>query len=115
MTRVKRGTIHVKRRTNLLAKVKGFKWGRKNLIKLAKPAAIHAGVNAYRDRRKKKADFRALWQIRIGAFAKQHDLSYSRLIDLLKKANISLDRKSLADLAANHPEVLVKVIEQARS
>lgn len=115
MTRVKRGTTHVKRRTSLLSKVKGFRWGRKNLIRLASTAVTKAGANAYFDRRKKKADFRALWQIRIGAFAKQHDLSYSRLIALLKKANITLDRKSLADLAANHPEVLTKIIEQARS
>lgn len=115
MTRVKRGTTHVKRRNSLLSKVKGFRWGRKNLIRLASTAATKAGAHAYFDRKKKKGDFRALWQIRIGAFAKQHDLSYSRLIDLLKKANIDLDRKSLADLAANHPEVLVKIIEQTRS
>jgi large subunit ribosomal protein L20 len=115
MTRVKRGVTHVKRRSNLLADVKGFRWGRKNLIKLAKVAITKAGAHAYFDRRKKKSNFRALWQIKIGAFAKQHDLSYSRMIDLLKKANINLDRKNLADLAANHPEVLVKIIEQARS
>lgn len=115
MTRVKRGTTHVKRRNNLLSKVKGFRWGRKNLIRLASTAATKSGANAYFDRRKKKADFRGLWQIKIGAFAKQHDLSYSRLIDLLKKANISLDRKSLADLASNHPEVLTKIIEQAKA
>ena len=115
MTRVKRGTSHTKRRASLLSKVKGFRWGRKNLINLASAAATKAGVNAYCDRRKKKADFRGLWQIKIGAFAKQHNLSYSRLMALLKKANIALNRKSLADLAANHPEILAKIIEQARS
>jgi len=112
MTRVKRGTIHTKKRRNILSKTKGFKWGRKNLVRLASTATTKAGAHAYTDRRKKKRNTRALWQIRIGAFAKDHNLSYSKMMSLLTKANIKLDRKSLADLAANHPDVLSKLLEQ---
>ncbi|MEI6379152.1 MAG: 50S ribosomal protein L20 [Candidatus Falkowbacteria bacterium] len=114
MPRVKRGVIHAKKRRKLLASVKGYRWGRKNRVKLAKVAATKAGVHAYRDRRLKKRDFRALWQIRISAFAVEHDLSYSRLIGLLKKANIELDRKVLADLAINNKRVLTAIIEEAK-
>ena len=114
MPRVKRGTTHSKKRRRLLKKVKGYKWGRKNLLKAAKIASIKAGAHAYRDRRNKKRDFRALWQIKIGAFARQHDLSYSRLMNLLKEANIKVDRKILADLAVNNKKVLTAVIERAR-
>ena len=112
MTRVKRGTIHTKKRRNILSKTKGFKWGRKNLVRLASTAATKAGAHSYTDRRKKKRSARALWQTRIGAFAKDHNLSYSKMMNLLKKANVKLDRKSLADLAANHPDVLSKILEQ---
>lgn len=114
MSRVKRGIIHVKKRNSILAKTKGYKWGRKNLIRMAKTAILHAGVNAYRDRKRKKRDFRALFQIRIGAFAKENGLSYSKFIDLMKKNNIALDRKIMADLAANNKEILLKVLEQVK-
>lgn len=102
----------MKKRRNLLKKAKGFKWGRKNLIRLASTAVVKSGVQSYIGRRLKKRDNRALWQIRIGAFAQEHGLSYSKFINLLKKNNIELDRKILADLAANHPAILVKVLEQ---
>lgn len=114
MPRVKRGTSHVKSRKNLLKKVKGYKWGRKNLIKQAKTAVLKAGAHAFTDRRKKKRNARALWQIKISAFAKEQDLSYSRLIALLKKNNIELDRKILADLAVNNKKVLAKIIEEIK-
>lgn len=110
MPRVKRGTTHVKKRRKLHAATKGFKWGRKNLIKVAKTARTKAGAHAYVDRRKKKSDSRALWNIKISAFAKEYDLSYSRLIDGLKKADIALDRKVLADLAVNNKKVLAAII-----
>lgn len=115
MPRVKRGTTHLKKRRKLLAKTKGFKWGRKNRIKLAKVAATKAGAHAYRDRRLKKRDRRGLWQIKISAFAKEQGLSYSRLMGLLKAAKIELDRKILADFAVNNKRALINIIEQVRT
>lgn len=115
MPRVKRGTIHLKKRRNLLKKTKGFKWGRKKLIKLAKTASVKAGVHAYVDRRLKKRTRRALWQTNISAFVKDYGLSYSRFIDLLKKANIAIDRKVLADLAVNNKKVLAEIIAKAQA
>lgn len=114
MPRVKRGTTHVKKRRKLLKKVKGFKWGRKKLIRLAKTAATKAGAHAYVGRKKKKRTNRGLWQIKINAFAREHDLSYSKFIDVLKKNNIELDRKILADLAVNNKKILVKIIERCK-
>lgn len=110
MPRVKRGTTHVKKRRKLHQAVKGFKWGRKNLIKVAKTARTKAGAHAYVGRRQKKRDARALWQIKIGAFVKEYDLSYSRFMAALKAKDIKLDRKVLADLAVNNKQVLAKII-----
>jgi large subunit ribosomal protein L20 len=103
---------HVKSRRKLLKAVKGYKWGRKNLIKVAKTARTKAGAHAYTDRRKKKRTMRGLWQIKINAFVREHDLSYSRFINLLKTNNIAVDRKILADLAVNNKEVLAALIAQ---
>lgn len=114
MPRVKRGSSHVKKRRKLLQQVKGYKWGRKNLIKLAKTAQTKAGAHAYRDRRRKKRDMRALWQIRINAFVREHDFSYSRFIAALKAANISIDRKILADLAVNNKKVMAGIISSLK-
>lgn len=114
MPRVKRGTTHVKKRRKLLAKVKGYMWGRKNLIRAAKTAVLKAGVHAYTDRRKKKRVNRALWQIKIGAFAKEQGTSYSKLINNLKVNQIEIDRKILADLAVNNKEVLLKILEEVK-
>ena len=115
MPRVKRGTTHVKKRKKLLAKTKGFKWGRKNQIKAAKTAVLKAGVNAYYDRKKKKGVRRALWQIKINAFVREHELSYSRFIDALKKNNIIIDRKILADLAVNNKKILEQIVNQVKA
>lgn len=104
--------MHVKGRRNLLKKVKGYKWGRKKLIKLAKTAQTKAGAHAFMDRRKKKRTNRGLWQIKINAFVREQGLSYSRFIDALKKNNIELDRKVLADLAVNNKKVLAKIVEE---
>ena len=114
MKRVKRGTNHLKKRKKLLAKVKGYKWGRKNLIRAAKIATIKAGVNAYRDRKKKKRVMRGLMNIKINAFVREHDISYSKFIDILKKNNIALDRKTLSDLAVNNKAVLAEIINQVK-
>ena len=114
MPRVKRGTTHVKKRRKLLQKVKGYRGGRKNLIKQAKEASVKAGAHAYADRKKKKRTMRGLWQIKIGAFVREQELSYSRFINLLKKDKIELDRKILADLAVNNKKVLSKIVEEVK-
>jgi len=114
MPRVKRGTTHIKKRRKLLKKVKGFKWGRKSKIKLAKTAATKAGAHAFADRRKKKRNNRQLWQIKINAFVRENGLSYSQFMDKLKKDKIALDRKVLADLAVNNKKVLANIIKNLK-
>jgi large subunit ribosomal protein L20 len=114
MSRVKRGKIHIKKRRKLLTKVKGYKWGRKKLIKAAKTATVKAGAHAYVDRKKKKRTSRALWQIKINAFTREYGLSYSKFARLLKKKKIDLDRKILADLAVNNKGVLAKIVEEIK-
>lgn len=114
MPRVKRGTTHVKKRRKLLKSVKGYRWGRKNLIRLAKTASTKAGAHAFVDRRKKKRTARALWQIKINALVREHGLSYSKFIGFLKKKKIELDRKILADLAENNKKVLIKIVEEIK-
>lgn len=114
MPRVKRGTIHVKNRKNILAKVKGYKWGRSKLIKSAKTAILKAGAHSFADRRKKKRVMRSLHQIKINAFVREFELSYSKFIDLLKKKEIIVDRKILADMAVNNKEILEKIIEEIK-
>lgn len=113
MSRVKRGTIAHKRRKNLLKHSKGFMWGRKSKYRLAKDALMHAWSYAYRDRRKKKGGFRRLWNLKINAGTREHNLSYSRFINGLNKSKIEIDRKILADLAEHHPEVFIKIVKEA--
>jgi len=110
MTRVKRGVQHSKHRRNILKATKGYMWGRKSKIKLAKTAVLKAGVNAYRDRRLKKRDQRGFWILRINAALRENGLTYSKFIDKLKKAGVTLDRKVLSEIAANHPDVFKKII-----
>lgn len=115
MSRVKRGTTHVKKRRKLTKEAKGYKWGRKNLVRLAKTAVTKAGVHSYIHRRTKKRDARRLWQIRINAFLEGQGLSYSSFMNKLKKNNIELDRKILADLAANEPQIMQKIVDKVGS
>lgn len=112
MPRVKRAVSHVKKRHTLRQKAKGYRWGRKNQIKKAKEAVVKAGVHAYSDRRKKKRNARGLWQIKINAFVRRFDLNYSRFMALLKKNQISLDRKVLSDLANNQTMILEGLIKE---
>lgn len=112
MPRVKRGTTHVKRRRNLLQKVKGYKWGRKKLIKLATTAQTKAGAHAFVDRRKKKRVNRGLWQIKINAFVRERGLSYSKFMGAMKANKVEVDRKILADLAVNNKKVLANIVEK---
>lgn len=115
MTRVKRGTTANKRRKKVIKMAKGYKWRRKSTYKAAKDAVRHALVYAYRDRKRKKRDFRQLWNIKINAAARQNGLTYSQFINKLKKAKIEIDRKILAHLAEHKPEVFNKIIEKAKS
>lgn len=110
MPRVKRGMHHVKRRRNILKKVKGFEGGRKSLLKLAKVAATKAGAYAYRDRRVKKRLARANWQVRINAAVRPLGMSYSVFTGALKKKEIGLDRKVLATIADEFPAVFEKIV-----
>tara|TARA_Y100000310_G_scaffold337620_1_gene425174 strand:+ start:21 stop:416 length:396 start_codon:yes stop_codon:yes gene_type:complete len=115
MVRVKRGTTANKRRKNVLKHTKGFRWGRKSKYKAAKEALLHAWTYSYRDRRTKKRDFRQLWQTKINSQSRKLDLSYSRFINALKQNKIELDRKILADLAENNPEVFTKIVEYCKN
>jgi len=114
MPRVKRGTQHTKRRKSLLEKTKGMMWGRKSKIRLARPAMLKAGVNAYRDRRNKKRSFRRLWQVRLNAALRPLGTTYSRFMDGLKKANITLDRKVLSQMAKDQPAVFKNIVEKTK-
>lgn len=111
MPRVKRGTTANKRRKNLLKHAKGFMWGRKSKYRQAKEALLHAWTFQFNDRRKKKGNFRRLWQIRIGAASRLNGLSYNKFIAGLKKSNIALDRKILSDLAASEPELFKRIVD----
>lgn len=114
MTRVKKGKSAHKHRRHILKHVKGFRWGRKSKLKLAKDALRHAWTFAYRDRKVKKRDFRQLWQIKINAAARNLGISYSRFINGLKNKKIEIDRKILAQLVENHPEVFEKIVEEVK-
>lgn len=113
MTRVKRGNVARKRRKKILKLAKGFRGSHSKLFRTANQQVMKALRNAYRDRRKKKRDFRRLWITRINAAARMHGISYSQLINKLEKANISLNRKILAQLAIQDVKAFEKVVELA--
>lgn len=110
MVRIKRGVISHKRREKLLKYAKRFKWGRKSKERLAKEALLHAWPHAFVGRKLKKRNFRKLWQVKINAAARTHDLSYSNFISSLKKKGVTLDRKILAEIAEHHPEIFGKIV-----
>ena len=112
--RVKGGTTTKQRHKKLLTKTKGMRDLRSKNVKRAKEALLKAGDNAYRDRRNKKRSFRALWNIRIGAKVREAGLSYSKFIGALKAKNIELDRKILAELAAEKPEAFEAIVEKVK-
>jgi large subunit ribosomal protein L20 len=114
MPRVKRGVIHLKKRRNILKKAKGYKWRRKSTIRAAKTAIHKAGQHALHDRRKKKGAMRSLWLIKLNAALRKYDLSYSKFIDMLKKANIELDRKILSEIAEKNPDIFEKIVKQVK-
>lgn len=97
-----------------MAKTKGMMWGRKSKIRLARPAMLKAGVNAFRDRRNKKRINRRLWQVRLNAALRPLGTSYSRFIDGLKKAGIILDRKVLSQIAQKNEVVFKNIVEKTK-
>ncbi|MGA1372761.1 MAG: 50S ribosomal protein L20 [Pseudomonadales bacterium] len=115
MPRVKRGVVSRARRKKVLDAAKGYYGARSRSFKVAKQAVIKAGQYAYRDRRQRKRQFRALWIIRINAAANELGLSYSRLINGLHKAGIEVDRKVLADLAMHEKEAFAALVAQAKA
>ena len=115
MSRVKNSVQTRQRRKKVLKRAKGYRGARSRTFKVAKQAVMKAGQYAYRDRRQKKRVFRSLWIIRINAAARENGLSYSKLIAGLKKAQIALDRKTLADLAVNDKEAFSLIAEEAKA
>ncbi|MEK9182689.1 MAG: 50S ribosomal protein L20 [Patescibacteria group bacterium] len=114
MTRVKKGVHALKRRRSILKQTKGFRHGRKSKERQAKEALLHAGNYSFAHRKDKKSHNRKLWNIKINAGTRESGMSYSRFIDSLKKNNILLDRKILADLAEYNPSTFAKVLESVR-
>ena len=112
--RVKTGTVRRRRHKKILKMAKGFYSGRRKHFRKAKEQIERSLVYAFRDRKQKKREFRKLWIIRINAACRLNDISYSRFINGLKKANIELDRKILADLAMNEPEVFASIVQKAK-
>jgi len=115
MPRVKRGVTARARHKKVLDLAKGYRGRRGNVFRIAKEAVMKAGQYAYRDRRNKKRDFRALWITRINAAAREHGLSYSVFMNSLKKAEIEIDRKVLADLAVLDKPAFAALVEKAKS
>jgi len=115
MPRVRRGVTAKARHNKVISRAKGYRGARKNVFRVANQAVMKAEQYAYRDRRQRKRQFRALWIVRINAAARVHDLSYSRFIDGLGRANISLDRKVLADMAVNDQVAFAVLAERAKA
>jgi large subunit ribosomal protein L20 len=115
MPRVKRGVTAHARHKKVLGKAKGYYGARSKVFRVAKQAITKAGQYAYRDRRQRKRQFRALWIARINAAARENGMSYSRLIDGLNKANIEVDRKVLADLAVFDAAGFSALAEKAKA
>ncbi len=115
MPRVKRGVTAKARHKKVLEKAKGYRGARSRVLRVAKQAVTKAGQYAYRDRRQRKRQFRALWIIRINAAARENGLSYSCLINGLKKSNVEVDRKVLAELAVNDKPAFSQLAEQAKA
>ena len=115
MTRVKRGVVARRRHKKILKQAKGYYGARSRVFRVAKQAVIKAGQYAYRDRRVRKRQFRALWIARINAGARNNGLSYSRFIAGLKKAGIEIDRKVLADLAVHEKAAFAAIVEKAKA
>ena len=115
MTRVSRGVTAKARHRKVLSRAKGYYGRRKNVFRVAVQAVERGMQYAYRDRKKRKSDFRGLWIQRINAGVRMHGMTYSQFINGLKKATIEIDRKILAELAVNQPEAFKALVEKAQS
>ncbi len=115
MPRVKRGVTARARHKKVIAQAKGYRGRRKNVFRVAVQAVARAGQNAYRDRRQRKRQFRALWIARINAAARESGLSYSRFMDGLKKSSIELDRKVLADIAVHDKKAFADLADKTKA
>ena len=115
MARVKRGVVAHARHKKVIKKAKGFRGRRKNTFKVAKQAVEKSMQYAYRDRRAKKREFRSLWIQRINAGVRSEGITYSKFINGLNKSGIKLDRKVLADIAYNNPEVFKSIVKKVQS
>ncbi|MDE2128433.1 50S ribosomal protein L20 [mine drainage metagenome] len=115
MPRVKRGVTARARHKKVLDQAKGFRGRRKNVFRIAKQAVMKAGQYAYRDRRAKKREFRALWITRINAAVREFGMSYSVFMNGMKKAAIEIDRKVLAEMAVNDAAAFGKIVEQVKA
>lgn len=115
MPRVKRGVSANRKRTKILKYTKGFKWSRKSKERAAREALLHAWTNAFTGRKLKKRDYRSLWNVQINAAARLNGTKYSEFINALKNKNIILDRKILAELANENPEVFAKIVSEVKS
>ncbi len=113
--RIKRGKVSRRKHNKLLNLTKGYRGTKSRLTRVAKEASLHAGAYAFAGRKRKKRDFRRLWIIRIGEAAKQEGISYSKLMNKLKKAQIELDRKILSDLVVNDPITFKSIVDAAKS
>ncbi len=115
MPRVKRGVTARARHKKVIARAKGYRGRRKNVYRVATQAVTRAAQYAYRDRRQRKRQFRSLWIVRINAAARECGLSYSRMMDGLKKASVAVDRKVLADLAVSDKAAFAALAEKAKA
>lgn len=115
MARVKRGVTARRRHKKIIAKAKGYYNARRRVFRVAKQAVIKAGQYAYIGRKQRKRQFRALWIVRINAAARQFGLSYSRLMNGLKKADITIDRKVLADIAVHDIQAFGAIAQKAKA
>jgi len=115
MPRVKSNVVRLARKKKVMEAAKGYRGGRSKLWKAAKESVERGWAYAYRDRKQKKRQFRRLWITRINAAAREHDLSYNRLMSGLKKAGVEINRKVLADLAVRDPAAFSKLTELAKA
>ncbi len=115
MARVKRGVVARRRHRKILNRAKGYYGARRKVYRVAKQAVIKAGQYSYRDRRQRKRDFRSLWITRINAAAREHGMSYSRFINGLKRAEVEIDRKVLADLAVHDKAAFKALADKAQA